>query len=390
MRRYGIDARPLYSEVSGIPTYIKRLIEGLSGAMADDEELLLYLPTPICPYSRNWGRWRRIRQDCFKLRSVSFDGSGFMLWLHALLETRSKLKIMPVDSILKDICIYHNTNYEELRCKRAKKIITIYDLAAIKFPELHSKKQLERARDYKSMCEAADAIICISNATQRDVIEMLGIRENKTSVIHLAPAQCDMRDYSSDEISAVKKKYGVSDKYIIYVGTVEPRKNLVNLIKAYNKLVHSGGAEHNLVLAGRMGWLYDGILREAYTSPYNNKIKILGQIEGVDIGPLLAGADLFVYPSIMEGFGLPVLEAFACKVPVLTSNTSSLPEVAGDAAITVNPYDVGEISEGMKRILEDSTLSTALRIGGVKRLEHFSWERCAIETLSVYRSISMH
>lgn len=388
MRRYAIDARSLFSAPSGIPLYTRRLIEHMGRHLAEDEELVLYLPTPIRPGSRVWKTWRRMRSAYPTIGKVRCSGSIWALWLHSLLESRLKLKLLPVDmrSVLGEIGVFHATNHEMPRCKRACRIVTMYDLAALRHPELHNRLQLKRARFYGSMCRDAAAVICISEATRGDVVELLGIPHAKTHVVFPACGnECEPMDKAA--IVEMRERYRIPERYILYMGTIEPRKNLVRLILAFAMAVKKGGLPHHLVLAGRRGWMSEGIYREAGVSLVRERIRFLGEVREMDVAAVMSGADLFVFPSLMEGFGIPVLEAMRCGVPVVTSNVSSIPEVTGNAAVLVDPSDVADIANGVLCVLTNDAYAEELRKRGVTRSKHFSWDRTARQTLDVYRLV---
>jgi len=171
---------------------------------------------------------------------------------------------------------------------------------------------------------------------------------------------------------------------ILNVGTLEPRKNVVTLMKAFRKLMEKGFDGYKLVIAGDKGWLYEEIFKEVDRSDLKHEILFLGVVRDADLPMLYNCADMFVYPSLYEGFGLPPLEAMACGIPVIISNTSSLPEVIGNAGIMVDPGDVNSLSEAMYNVLEDKELRSQMSKNGLKRAKLFSWEKAAKEILEIY------
>ncbi|MCK4525681.1 MAG: glycosyltransferase family 4 protein, partial [Candidatus Andersenbacteria bacterium] len=178
-------------------------------------------------------------------------------------------------------------------------------------------------------------------------------------------------------ILEIRKKYNLPKKYILYLGTLEPRKNIIGLIKAFEIL----NTKYKLVIAGSKGWLYEDIFKIVKNSPAKDNIIFTGFIDDKDKAALYGLADLFVYPSFYEGFGFPPLEAMAAGTPVITSNFSSLPEAVGDAAITVNPYNIDELTKAIEMVLFDEKLRDILIERGYKKVKNFSWEKCAKETL---------
>jgi alpha-1,3-rhamnosyl/mannosyltransferase len=192
----------------------------------------------------------------------------------------------------------------------------------------------------------------------------------------------------ADRLTAVLEPLGLQpQKYILSVGTLEPRKNLTTAIKAYARLPEAVRAEMPLVIAGMKGWRTDGLDREVAALIDKGQIRRLGYVPDEALPALYSGARVFVYPSLYEGFGLPPLEAMACGAPVIVSNRSSLPEVVGDAGLQVDALDVDGLAEAMSKVIEDDALHTALQQRGIERAKDFSWRRCAEETLAVYRRV---
>jgi len=203
-----------------------------------------------------------------------------------------------------------------------------------------------------------------------------------------------------EAIEAVKARYGIAGDYVLFVGTLQPRKNLIRLIEAFSPSTRLRRAQSSrsgrrlsnpqspisnlqLVIAGKKGWLYEEIFQQVEELELEGKVVFTGYVVAGDLPALLSGAGLFVFPSLYEGFGLPVLEAMACGTPVICSNASSLPEVAGDAALLVDPLDVEGLAAAMERVLGDEALRAELIERGFERARKFSWERCARETLDV-------
>jgi glycosyltransferase involved in cell wall biosynthesis len=187
-------------------------------------------------------------------------------------------------------------------------------------------------------------------------------------------------------IEAVKARYGIAGDYALFVGTLQPRKNLIRLIEAFSNF-RFPISDFRLVIAGKKGWLYQEIFRWVEELGLEKKVVFTGYVPEGDLPVLLSGARLFVFPSLYEGFGLPVLEAMACGTPVVCSNASSLPEVAGDAAVLVDPQDVEGLAAAMERVLGDEELRAELIVRGFEQARKFSWERCARETLDVLESV---
>lgn len=255
-----------------------------------------------------------------------------------------------------------------------KTVVTVHDLGAEYLPQLHQLKQrlyLKWVTNYQ--LKNATKLIAVSKATKDDLINKIGIKAKKIEVVY------EGYDKDKFKIQSSKFKNNVKAKgYYLFVGTVQPRKNLARLIKAMEKF------PGRLVIAGGKGWDADSIYSLPKKLGIEDKVKFLGYVPEKDLPGLYFGAQAFVFPSLFEGFGLPILEAQACSCPVLTSNLSSMPEVAGKGAIYVNPYSVESIIEGMKEVVRNKQKLVKLGLENVKK---FSWENCAKETLQVLESV---
>ena len=210
----------------------------------------------------------------------------------------------------------------------------------------------------RTSCRHADHIVTVSAFSKKEIMRLLHVPEGKITVIPNAVDHTVYHtDYSKDQLKMVRSRYGIREDYFLYLGTIEPRKNLERLLDAYARLCREKPDTPQLVLAGRRGWLCDGIYEKARSLNLGNKILFTGYVRQQDSPMLMCGAAAFVFPSLYEGFGMPPLEAMACGTPVITSNTTSLPEVAGDAAVLVNPKSRSEIYRAMKQMLEDSSVT---------------------------------
>lgn len=277
---------------------------------------------------------------------------------------------------------------------RGKTVATIYDLAAIKVPEVFPL--LARTKT-KTMLNFAvgkvDKIIAVSNFTKKDICETFKCPAEKVQVIY---SGFDKRLSEKSNLSRaeVLKKYGMSEdeKYMFFLGTIEPLKNITRLMEAFvifKKRFENENKKfnYNLVVAGKRGWLASEYKRIAKDLGIGKEVIFTGYIVGDDLAPLFAQADFFVMPSLYEGFGTTVLEAFATGTPAILSNVSSIPEIAGDAAKLVNPLDTKEIADAMFQFSQDENLKNNYRAKGKIQVEKFNWEKCARETLEVYKSL---
>lgn len=268
-----------------------------------------------------------------------------------------------------------------------KTVMTVHDLGSEYLPGLHKFKQrlyLKFVTDIQ--LKTATRLIAVSQATKIDLMQKVGVGEKRIAVVYEGSNFKQKNDLKSDTLKDVLKSYEIENsKYILFVGTVQPRKNLARLITAYRGLCNILGKNTpDLVIVGNRGWLSDEIYRLPKVLGIGDRVKFLGRVSDQDLPYLYKGAKFFVFPSLYEGFGLPILEAFSLGCPVLTSNVSSMPEVAGNAAVLVNPRSSEEILDGMVKLCTDDKLKCGLVEKGYKRVRIFSWEKAAIQTLKVF------
>ena len=260
-----------------------------------------------------------------------------------------------------------------------KKIAVIHDMAYKAYPEtvrVKTRKFLEFS--LAKTCKRADKIITISEFSKSEIMKYLQVKEEKIEVIPLGvDTKYYHNNYSETEVEKIKKKYNINNEYFLYLGTIEPRKNIERLIRAYGELCKEKKDIPKLVLAGKKGWLYDEIFSTVKTLNLQDAIEFLGYVDIKDAPLLIKGATAFVFPSLYEGFGLPPLEAMACGTPVIVSNVASLPEVVGDAGILVNPLSINSIKKAMLRIVEEPELIIKLKEAGILQAKKFRWENTA-------------
>jgi len=229
----------------------------------------------------------------------------------------------------------------------------------------------------------SEKLISVSETVKKDILFRFNIPDDKIVVIPLGVSDI----FSKTINSKVTFKYSISNKYILFVGNIEPKKNLIRLLKAYHKLINEGKISHQLVIAGQKGWKYKEIFKTVQSLNLQDKVVFTGYIPENNLPALYSMAELFVFPSIYEGFGIPPLEAMVCETPVLASNTGALPETSGGSCLMVNPYNTDEIANGIHKLLTDVTLRSYYIKKGKKWAEQFTWERTAKDTLDVYKSI---
>ena len=261
-------------------------------------------------------------------------------------------------------------------------VVTIHDLGYRHFPAAHPLRQrLYLTWSTRWSAAAATRIIAISQTTATDLAEDSPQAQGKTRVVYEAAPP--LSQPGAQAVADLRARYGLTRPYALYVGTLQPRKNLARLVAAYARLWAAGPVDFDLVLAGGAGWGGDELRPLLGQGPATAHLHLPGYIPDADLPALLAGAAFFCYPSLYEGFGLPILEAQSLGVPVMSAQSSSLPEVAGDAAILVDPTDVDAIAQAMLRLSQDADLRQRLIAAGHANVQRFSWDKAAAETLAV-------
>lgn len=296
---------------------------------------------------------------------------------------------IPMDRFVGEADVFHATWHLLPRLRTPVTVMTLYDLSFALFPETHLRVLRWSSNVLvPRFLRACDRIIAISESTKRDAVRLYGIPEEKIVVTPLA-AEDRFRPADPDRVAQVRDRFGLPPRFLLYVGTIEPRKNLDVLLGALLRL-KGQGREVPLVVAGRLGWLYDGFLAKIRSLGLENLVLLPGFVPDEDLPPLYTAAEAFVYPSIYEGFGIPVLEAMGCGTPVLCSDDSSLPEVAGDGGILLPSGDPAAWAEAIARLTERPELRMELRERGFRQASRFRWEETARRTWEVYRETHLH
>ena len=283
--------------------------------------------------------------------------------------------------------LYHLSEICIPPVKKAKTVAFIHDLTTILFPEHHKKSNVFLHSKRFNRIHKVDAILTNSESTKKDIIKHLKIKPEKIFVTYLG-ADDRFHPMNKSEVEPILHKYKLKKPYILFVGTLEPRKNVETLISAFGQLKRKHQIPHQLILVGQKGWLYKSIFKAIESSPYKSDIRYTDYVKDIDLPALMNGAEVFSYPSFYEGFGLPILEAMQCGVPVITSNISSMPEVGGKACLYINPDSVDELANCIFKVISDTDLQKNLSEKGIERAKHFSWKKCAEDTLKVYETIA--
>jgi len=289
----------------------------------------------------------------------------------ALIKSMNETGIPPLDWLIDGADVFHGTNLMRRAPKRAKLTATVHDLTCWLMPELHTPGNVKADREFAdNILRRANGLIAVSENSRQDAIRVLGIAPDKIRTIYSGIAE------SYFDAAPMKRER----PYALYVGTIEPRKNLATLLDAWAMLNHK---ESDLVIAGPRGWG-----SEETFARIQQEATYLGYVPERDLPGLTAGATVFVYPSLYEGFGFPVVQAMAAGTPVITSNNSCLPEVTGHAALLVDPRSASELAAALARVFESDALRADLAARGRARAQLFRWEKCATESLHFFRNIS--
>jgi glycosyltransferase involved in cell wall biosynthesis len=301
-----------------------------------------------------------------------------MLWMQGALP-RLLRQVRP------DICHYPNSIGP--LASPCRYVVTIHDMTLTLLPRYHPWRKHMLVRPLIPLvARRAARIITVSEHARSDIVRLLRVPAERVVAIPEAAAP-GFRAAAPAEQARVRERYGLRGPYVLYVGTIEPRKNLVGLIRAWHRLWRRGAIPHQLVLVGGRGWRDGAIYRAIRSIDCGDALRLVGYVPSADLPGLFSAADAFAFPSLAEGFGLPVIEAMACGTPALISTARALQELAGDAALAVDPYDERAIEEGLERLLNDAALREQLRARGLRRAAQYSWEATARRTLAVYREI---
>lgn len=268
-------------------------------------------------------------------------------------------------------------------------VVTIYDLTVFQVPDRFRSANRSYLRLMTRLSARRARMVCaISESTRGDIVRRLGVPRERVKVVYPG---CDPQfaPPAADEVAAFRARRGLPERFVLYLGTLEPRKNVPALIRAFAEVVRADRREfqHHLVLAGAKGWHYADVFAEVERLGLQDRVHFPGFVPADEQPLWYAAAEVFVYPSLYEGFGLPVLEAMACGTPVLTSNAASLPEVVGTAGLTVAPQNESALAEHLRRLLQEPALRAALREGGLQRARSFSWLAAAHAQTRVYRAV---
>lgn len=349
---------------SGMRTYVGNLLGALVGQDTGDEFVCWY---SYFRGSRPGGpRDPRVRHCVFRFPRRLLESS----WL--------RLGLPPIDLFTGPVDVFHSVHLIVPPQRRGVPVLTVHDLREFRLPRLYP--HLQRFRSARiAMARRARRVIAVSHSTRRDVLELMGLDPDRVRVIHNGLDPRYRHPPAHQERAAVRSRLGLTRPYVLVLGSRDPRKGMEDALEAFRRADLEG---LDLVVAGSLSAEGE---RRAAAAGLGERLRLPGHLEDEALHALMAGAQAFLFPSLYEGFGLPVLEAMACGTPVVACHTSSLPEVAGDAALLVPPGDPPELARALERVVADGELRRNLIERGFQRCRLFSWERAARETLAVYR-----
>ncbi|MEP6960785.1 MAG: glycosyltransferase family 1 protein [Acidobacteriota bacterium] len=367
--RVCIDGSPLLVRSGGVKTYLHHLIRQMQSLKgAETVKAFPYL-----------GRIPELNHE----RSVAGKISTFARLVALALTTRG---FIPAGWMVPKADVFHASNLMRQHPGTHRLTATIYDMTCWLFPELHTAGTLQADRESaERIWSRADALIAISHKSKEDAVKILGVKEERIHVVYPGVEQEYFR-VSDADVARVRSRYSLQRPYVLFVSTIEPRKNLDRLIAAYRQLAGSTREAFDLAVAGPGGWKSEQTLASLRSGSIPG-VKYLGYVAEGDMLGLFAGATVFAYPSLYEGFGLPVLQAMAAGVPVLAGATGSLPEVASDPAVFVDPYSVDDIRNSLERLLTSPSERAIRSAEGRAHAANFRWDTCAEETWRVFERI---
>ena len=383
--RIGIDCRtilnPSAGEKAGIAHYTYHLVKSLLDMDRTDDFVLFF------DYRARVAAKEFIRPNT---KIVFFTFSQYKKYLPFFYSH----VLVAANITAEKLDVYHSpANIIPLRYA-GKFCVTTHDLAIYRRPDLFPKNQgFSLKYIVPRSIHQAKKIISVSKSTKKDIQEFFSVDEKKIEVVYegVDHKRFTRRAPNGDSLAYLREKYKIRSDYILFVGTLEPRKNLIRLLEAFYELLTENSEyrkKYQLLMAGNRGWLYDSIFDEIKSRGLGANVLFPGYIDAKDLPLLYQNATIFVYPSLYEGFGLPVLEAMATGAPVITSNSSSMPEIAGRAAALIDPMDVGGLKSVMMKFLDDEKLRASYSEKALLQSKKFSWEKCARQTLEIYREVA--
>jgi glycosyltransferase involved in cell wall biosynthesis len=374
--RIALDYTAGIRQEAGVGQYVRSLVNAMLEQDASNEYTLITSGRTSKEHSFPTANNVRSRNIYIPDRYLN------ILWYRLRVPLYANIFTGPLD-------IYHGLDFGlPPLTGKARKVVTVYDLAFLQHPETAVPSLAEYLNKVvPESVAAADVVAAISHATKQALIDHYRTPQEKITVIPCGIAPHYQRIEDPAILEATRRKFDLNGPIVLSVGTLEPRKNHLGLIKAFYEVQQNNEHSAILAIAGGKGWLYEETQRTVMELKLEDKVRFLGRISELELITLYSLADVFAFPSFFEGFGMPPLEAMACGAPVITSNTSSLPEVTGDAAMLVDPYDTHAIANAISRLLGDEQLQERLRQKGFLQAQKYTWPKAAQKMLSVYQKL---
>lgn len=369
--RIAIDYTPALRQGAGIGRYTRGLVDGLRTVAAAHEITLVVAadavtgPPGMLP--------------ALPMRRIPLSSRQQAILWHRLHVP------LPADRFVGPVDIYHSPDFVLPPLRRARGVMTVHDLSFLQVPDCADpglRRYLERAVPHA--LRRAARILADSVNTKQDLVTLLGVDAARIDVVYPGVGPQYTPVTNEAQLQTVRDRFAITGPFILALGTLEPRKNYVNLIRAFAALHRTAQLPHRLVIAGGRGWLYQSIFDTVTQLGLQRQVQFLGYVDEADLPTLYSLADAFAFPSRYEGFGIPVIEAMACGTPVVTANNSSLPEAAGDAALLIDAGDVDGLAQAMQRVLTDDALRVTLRQRGFAQAARFTWTGAAQSLLAAY------
>ena len=366
--KVGINATWLATHTGGIRTYVRNLIRALA-TVDPDSDYILYsnVPLPEAGLPDSTRMRRLIVRSGNRLLRIPFATS--------LALARAGIDVVHEQIIAPFVF-------------PSRIVVTVHDTLHEHYPDFYTPSALRQLRLLMPITmRRATAVLTDSEFCKREIVQLYRVPPEKVTAVPLAADPMFRRIHDETRIAAVRARYGTGERFVLFTGSLKPTKNLKAVVEAYVRLRRAAAMQHRLVLVGDKAWVLDDIFATARASGYADEIIFTGHVADEDLVALYNAADLFVHPSLFEGFGLPPLEAMACGTPVVTANTSAIPEVVGDAALMVDPHDVEALASAIAMVLDDGALRARLSVQGLERAASFSWEATARTIAGVYRDV---
>jgi glycosyltransferase involved in cell wall biosynthesis len=369
--RIGIDAHCLGQKKTGNETYTRELVDNLAHRPPNGHSFWIYLT------EQKEAVERKDCGDSVRYHLIRPENAAFRLLLG-----------FPIEARRRRLDVFHAQYFlpPGLGCKT---VLTVHDISHERFPEFFTRKYNYLARTLiPDSCRRADWILTVSEHSKKDLVELYRLDPERITVTYNGYPEGFRPIPKSIAQETVDRLFGISSDYLLFVGALQPRKNLRRLLMAYQQLRLKKKIEHKLVIVGKKEWLFESIFAAVRDLQLDNDVIFTGYLPSEHLPSLFSAATVFIYPSIYEGFGMPVLESMACGTPVITSTGSSLEEIAHGAAVLVDPYDVAALSTAIEDVVTNPEKQRTLSEAGLNRIKEFSYRRMAEETLTIFERVA--